>query len=266
MNSVRLPSVAGTFYPDNQPELQTLVDEYLDSASAIKEKPGEKLKALIVPHAGYPYSGPVAGSGYQSLRQNKGKLNRIWLIGPSHHHYFRGLATSSYDSWQTPLGKVGIDKLVLTLVKKYPALFSANNSAHRDEHSLEVQLPFLQQALGQFTIIPLLTGEIDPLSTAKIINSEINPQDLIIISSDLSHYLKYNQAKGSDKKTVDSILGLKDNLLVGEQACGINGVKLVIELAKINKWRPVLIDYRNSGDTAGDKDRVVGYASIGFWG
>ena len=264
--SIRPPAVAGTFYPDNQSELRKVVDGYLNNAISVKEKRRNNLKALLIPHAGYLYSGPIAGNGYSLLRHTKGKINRVWLIGPAHHLLFTGLATTSYDLWETPLGQITIDPLCGQLIKKYPTLFAENNPAHRDEHCLEVQIPFLQQLFSDFTIIPLLTGEFSLQAATKIINTELRPDDLIIISSDLSHYLLYNQAMDSDQETIDSIIALEEDYLVEENACGLTGIKILMQLAKLNKWKAELIDYRNSGDTAGDKDRVVGYASIGFWG
>lgn len=265
-NKIRTAAVAGTFYPINPTELRCLVEEYLQNINATTLSTVGGLKALIVPHAGYSFSGPIAGSGYQLVEKGQEKPNRIWLIGPSHQHYFQGLGVSTDDFWQTPLGKVTVDKLANQLVNKISSLFVGDSNVHSNEHCLEVQLPFLQQTLGRFSVIPLLTGEVNPLTAAEIINDELSEKDCLIVSSDLSHYLNYNQAVTLDTKTINAIISLHTNILRDDQACGITGIKIVMELAKLNHWQVKLIDYRNSGDTAGEKDRVVGYASIGFWG
>jgi AmmeMemoRadiSam system protein B len=250
---------AGTFYPQDKNELLGLIHKYLDNAKPVSGT--GTLKALIIPHAGYPYSGPVASFGYKLL-QNK-KFKEIILLGPSHQIPVQGLAFCDYKEWETPLGKVSISDKNNLLAKEKS--FHIQNEAHLHEHSIEVQLPFLQIVLESFSIIPIATGFIEKNSEiAEILSKYISKATLLIVSSDLSHYLPYAAAQSLDRKTINSILSGNTNIS-HDQACGADGITILMKIAKKKNWKATLLDYRNSGDTAGMKDQVVGYTSIAFY-
>ncbi|MEK6938526.1 MAG: AmmeMemoRadiSam system protein B [Nanoarchaeota archaeon] len=249
----RKPAVAGMFYPKNPEELKKQIQQYLEQAELIDTH--GKLKALIVPHAGYIYSGIVAAQGYKLLEAYSFK--KVLLLGPSHYQAFNGAAIAEED-FQTPLGivKVGDTKSWLkeNLIVSYP-------EAHAAEHSIEVQLPFLQETLGEFELYALVLGAVSEEKLAKYLSTKIDEDTLIIVSSDLSHYLEYGQAIIKDNDTISKILNDDSGQL---DACGRAGIKVLMHLAQIKGWQPQLIDYRNSGDTAGDKNKVVGYCCIGY--
>lgn len=251
-NNMRPPVFAGSFYPARKEDLQKQVNDFLTKSKKVKFS--GHLKALIVPHAGYIYSGTVAGAGYKLL-QNK-DFKKVILLGPSHQTYFIG-ASLAVEDLVTPLGttKSGTKNLLKKdLVINLPA-------AHAKEHSLEVQLPFLQTVLKDFELYALVLGEVDEEKLAKHLEKFIDEKTLIIASSDLSHYLPYPNAKQVDQKTINNILRLNFNEI---EACGEKPIKVLMHLAKSLGWKSFLIDYKNSGDTAGDKEKVVGYACIGF--
>jgi len=249
----RKPAAAGMFYPKNPEELKKQIQGFLRQAEHLDTH--GKLKALIVPHAGYIYSGIVAAQGYKLLESYSFK--KVILLGPSHYQAFTGAAIAEED-FQTPLGiiKVGEvkdwidDKLILSL-----------SEAHQAEHSLEVQLPFLQETLGEFELYPLVLGTVSEEKLAKFLATKIDEETIIIVSSDLSHYLEYNKAVMKDNDTISKILNDDPGQL---DACGKVPIKVLMHLANIKGWQSQLIDYRNSGDTAGDKNRVVGYAAIAY--
>ena len=247
MMEVRDAAVAGSFYPASAEELERLIDEYLEHADP---EPSGALKGIIVPHAGYIYSGAVAAFGYKLL----GGQKRVTALGPSHYAMFPGLAESGMAKWQTPLGKVSTFSIGLNA---YPA-------AHRPEHSLEVQLPFLQKVLGEFEFNPVLTGEINPKEGADILEKH---DDFLLISSDLSHYMPYDEALEKDRKTL-SLIEKNDleGFLASGDACGRSGIAIAMELAQRKGWGFRVLKYANSGDTAGPKDNVVGYAALAIEG
>jgi AmmeMemoRadiSam system protein B len=262
MLPIRPAAFAGQFYPADEAELKAQIEEFLKEAKPKKLK--GKVKALIVPHAGYQYSGPVAAYGYKLLELStvNRQLSAV-LLGPSHRMMFPGIALSNFDFWQTPLGNVHAYSLYKKLLDDVD--FKLVNEAHAFEHSIEVQLPFLQTVVKDLKITPLLTGRVDEhKQIAKRLSENIDDKTLIIVSSDLSHYLPYKEAVEIDKETIDQILNL-DTYIESEQACGTSGIIILIELAKLLGWKAKLLDYRNSGDTSGDKDKVVGYASIAFY-
>ncbi len=267
---IRPPAVAGTFYPGSKAELQSLVAELLRQAQPLSNSqniPVGKLRGLIVPHAGYIYSGIVAAAGFNLVKKYlaKGQL-RIMLLGPSHHVYFHGLAACPAAEWATPLGTVAVDPLNETLVTGHPEVVSLINEAHRPEHCLEVQLPFLQAVLQSFSLIPLLTGEGDPEIFAKALNTVINDLDLVVVSSDLSHYYPYETAVKLDQRANEAVPKLDiDRVATEVEACGKAGILTLMHLAKMNHWQGYFVDYKNSGDTAGDKSAVVGYGCYAFF-
>ncbi len=243
---MRASAVAGGFYPDDPAELKKMMKSYLDAASP-PELEG-KLKGLIVPHAGYIYSGPVAAYAYKLLK--KERPGKIVLIGPSHYAYFRGLAESGHEEWETPLGRV--KTFSLGGMHTYPA-------AHGPEHSLEVQLPFMQLVLKDFTVAPVLTGDIPPQEGAEVLDKG----HFLLVSSDLSHYQPYTDAVERDKRTIGLIESLDiDGFLTQGDACGKTGIAIAMAIAKKHGWSIRLLHYANSGDTAGPKTGVVGYAAM----
>jgi AmmeMemoRadiSam system protein B len=249
----RPPAMAGTFYPADSGVLRAQLAALLDA----NRKQGGVPRALIVPHAGYIYSGPVAAAAYSLLEG--GRFERVLLIGPAHRAAFAGLALPDADAFATPLGEISIAAEACAALLKLPQVRKLDR-AHTHEHSLEVQLPFLQTVLPEFELVPLLVGEADAQQVAEVIEQVWDARTLPVISSDLSHYLNYKQAQVADAATNAAIL-LGECDLTPEQACGcraINGLLLAMQRRKLHIS---LIDFRNSGDTAGSKDQVVGYAA-----
>ena len=262
MMTIRPAAVAGMFYPANPAELRAEVDGLLADA-AVRED-SEAPKALVVPHAGYVYSGQVAASAYAMLGALRGKVRRIVLFGPAHRAYVSGIALPAADCFATPLGQIPIDKEAVARVVGLPGV-SENAGAHAFEHSLEVQLPFLQCVLGSFKLVPLAVGDAEPADVARVIEALADdPGTLIVISSDLSHYHPYGMAARIDRATAERILTLSADIN-HEQACGATPINGALMWARRHGMRIELIDLRNSGDTAGDKNRVVGYASFAIF-
>ena len=277
--SVRRPAVAGMFYPGEKEALQEKIDFFLKKIRPVIKK--EKiLKVLIVPHAGYDYSGQVAASGFKQLEGKN--YSRVILIGGSHTAWFSGVAVDANDAWETPLGQVLLDKdLSKRIVEKVTGAFFSQK-AHRGEHSLEVELPFLQQVLKDFKIVPILLGEgVASKNLAEVLAENIDRETLVVISTDLSHYPPYEVAKEVDRKTIEAILsGDPQNFeaTISAQmekgypnlstcACGQKAVEVAMMLAqKLGKGKWQLLKYANSGEVGiGDKSRVVGYAALGFF-
>ena len=254
--SVREPVVAGMFYPADR---QILLDD-IDIKLAENPSQGRRPKALVVPHAGYIYSGGIAAKAYNLLRPHSKTFSRVILLGPSHHYPFRGLALPGCQYFRTPLGDVPIDQESLALLKDFPQV-QVIPEAHAQEHSLEVQVPFLQQVLDDFVILPLVVGPSSSQQVAEVIEKLWGGEEtLILVSTDLSHFHDYPEAQHLDRSTSDLICSLHEPLM-GEQACGcypLNGLLLELKRRKLNIE---LLDLRNSGDTAGSKNRVVGYGS-----
>jgi MEMO1 family protein len=269
---IRPAVVAGTFYPSDSEELKETIQGFLSKAVVGKKQ--DNLKALILPHAGYMYSGIIAAYGYKTIKPDS--FNKVILLGPSHHFSFKGLATSPEVFWETPLGKVkAIPKDKLTKLKDKKKIIESIEF-HQPEHCLEVQLPFLQMVLDDFQILPLLVGEIDAQAAIDILMPIIDKKTLLVISSDLSHYMPYSQAKMIDKVTLDAILA-KDIIRFNEygEACGKKPIEILLEIAKKNKWQSNLLCAMNSGETVDgvclpektskDESQVVGYSSIAFY-
>lgn len=257
MPSTRPAAVAGMFYPADQHQLHAMIQGYLDKAEATGGLP----KAVIAPHAGYVYSGPVAASAYARLRQGRGRVSRVVLLGPSHRVGFRGLATSSAEQFATPLGNVPIDQKANASVLALPFVHELD-PAHALEHSLEVHLPFLQEVLGEFSLVPVVVGE----ATAEEVYAVLEAlwggdETLIVISSDLSHYHDYATARRMDAATSQAIEDLRGEDIGFEDACGRLPVKGLLLAAKRRGMDVKTLDLRNSGDTAGGKDQVVGYGA-----
>lgn len=262
MNQIRQPAVAGMFYPADEQSLKDDIHHYLKHAKA---EQAINPKALVVPHAGYIYSGPIAASAYNQIIPFKDKINRIVLLGPSHRVAFSGLAVPESDTFKTPMGNIPVDQEGIQQLAGLPQVI-ASDQAHLEEHSLEVQLPFLQDILGEFSLIPVVVGDAERFEVAEVINRLWGDEHtLIVISSDLSHYHSYNEAKQLDRATSDAIENLKPDLIGFEDACGRNGLKGMMTVAQEKGLKAKLLDLRNSGDTAGDKSRVVGYGAYAFY-
>lgn len=261
MSSSRPAAVAGLFYPSNARDLVTEIASFMADANAAT---GEKLpKALIVPHAGYVYSGAVAASAYALLQPLRKTIRRVVLLGPTHRVAVRGLAISAADSFATPLGEVRLDHAAIDAALQLPQVV-VSDAAHAQEHSLEVQLPFLQSVFEDFALVPFAVGDASPSEVAEVLELLWGGEEtLIVISSDLSHYQPYGAARTLDSATVSTILHL-DSVASHEQACGATPINGLLLAARQHQLTPKLLDLRNSGDTAGDKSRVVGYAAIAF--
>ena len=255
MDSVRPPAVAGAFYPADPDVLRTTVDDLVGDAvvAALDISP----RLVIVPHAGYVYSGSTAAAAYRLLQDLTDLPRRIVLVGPSHFVPFAGMAGSGDTAFRTPLGDVRLDD---DLVAR--AALEPNPGAHAGEHSLEVQLPFLQRVLGEFSFLPLLTGRIEYQRAAEVLDGLLDDGVVGVISSDLSHYLDYETAVQRDERTAAAITALAPDDLGWDDACGVTGVQAALAVAASRSWACRLLDIRNSGDTAGDRARVVGYGAF----
>lgn len=254
---IRPAVVAGSFYPASPNILTEMVDGFLSQVTSVEKAP----KAMIVPHAGYIYSGPIAASAYQRLRPLRDSISRVILIGPSHRVAFKGLALSTADSFSTPLGSIEIDKQGITLLANLPFV-GYLDQAHAQEHSLEVHLPFLQRCLGHFKLLPIVTGDASPQQVAEVIEKLWGGDEtLIVISSDLSHYHDYATAQQWDQRTTQAIESLRYEDISVDAACGKVPVCGLLKALRDRGLSIKNIDLRNSGDTAGDKQRVVGYGA-----
>lgn len=257
---VRPAAVAGMFYPEDARELADEVAAHLDRTGETPHAPGFP-KALIVPHAGYVYSGPVAASAYDLLRPARGIVRRVVILGPCHRVPVRGLALPRANVFTTPLGRIPLDAEGVRAIRDLPQVVESA-ATHAEEHALEVQLPFLQRVLGDFSLVPLVVGDAAPEEVAEVLDRLWGgAETLIVISSDLSHYYAYDRAREIDRATVRSILDF-DAGISHEQACGATPVAGMLVAAKRKGLATRLLDCRNSGDTAGDRHRVVGYASF----
>lgn len=257
MTLIREPAVAGQFYPGNPAELGATIRTFFDE---IEASAGPPPKALIVPHAGYIYSGPIAATAYARLRPHRARYTRVVLLGPCHRVAVSGLALSGADVFRTPLGDVPLDQIAIAGLTM-PEV-SVIDASHRFEHSLEVHLPFLQTALDSFSLVPLVVGDATPEAVAKVLDSLWGgPDTLIVISSDLSHYLSYDDARISDNATCTAIEHLQPHAIDHHHACGATPIGGLLLAAKRRGMQVTTLDLRNSGDTAGDRRHVVGYGS-----
>lgn len=257
---VRPAAVAGSFYPRDAASLAAQVGAYL---AAARPGPGERPKAIIAPHAGYIYSGPIAASAYALLAPLRGRIERVVLAGPAHRVYVRGAAVPSARAFDSPLGPVPVDRDAVARLLMLPFV-EASDAAHAREHCLEVHLPFLQSVLGTFSLVPLVVGDCAPEEMARLLESVWGGDEtLVVVSSDLSHYMPYEAARARDRETVDSILAL-DPRIDPDEACGAMPINGLLTLARARAMAVELLDLRNSGDTAGDREHVVGYAAFAF--
>jgi MEMO1 family protein len=267
MGSTRTPAVAGMFYPAEPSVLADDVQRLLHEARPSPQPtlPQRTLpKAIIAPHAGYIYSGPIAATAYARLAAGRDTIRRVVLIGPSHRVPFRGLAVSSAETFQTPLGAVPVDQAAREALLRVPGIVTLD-AAHADEHSLEVHLPFLQSVLDHFTLVPLVAGD----ASAELVASALETvwggrETVVVVSSDLSHYLDYAAAKTIDARTCTAIEGLDPAAIGYDQACGQVPIKGLLTVARRQGLTVETVDLRNSGDTAGPRHQVVGYGAWAF--
>ncbi len=262
MASIRPAAVAGAFYPDDPAVLAAEVRQCLQEAPP--PRAGERApKAIIAPHAGYMYSGPVAGTAYRRVAALRGKVTRVVLAGPSHRVFVRGAAVPRDGAFSTPLGQVELDAEALARLRDLPFV-ETSDRAHAQEHSLEVHLPFLQTVLGEFRLVPVVVGDASPAEMAALLEAAWGGDEtLVVVSSDLSHYLPYPSACARDGETARAIVSL-DSRLMPEEACGASPVNGLLELARRRGMEAELVDLRNSGDTAGGRGQVVGYGAFVF--
>lgn len=258
-NTTRPAAVAGHFYPGEGKTLADTVSSLLGVAQL-----GPPPKAIVAPHAGYVYSGPIAASAYARLKPQAGHIARVVLLGPTHRVAVRGLATPGAAAFATPLGVVPLDQEALQGIADLPQVV-ASPAAHAMEHSLEVHLPFLQTVLGEFKLVPLAVGDATREEVAEVLERLWGGEEtLIVVSSDLSHYLPYEAAKRVDGATAKAILALEARVN-HEQACGATALNGLLVVAQRRGLAVELLDLRNSGDTAGDRSRVVGYGAFAFF-
>ncbi|HQZ02039.1 MAG TPA: AmmeMemoRadiSam system protein B [Thauera sp.] len=259
--SVRPAAVAGQFYPGDERVLRMQLTEMLAAAVSLEQiRPP---KALIVPHAGYIYSGVVAANAYRTLTSLRDQIRRVVILGPAHRQAFSGFALPAAQAFHTPLGDVPLSRADWLMLQARDDV-RVDDQPHALEHCIEVQLPFLQTVLDRFSLVPILVGDAPDESVAELLEALWGgPETLIVISSDLSHFLPYRQAQWIDRSTVEQMVGLLQGIN-HEQACGATPVNGLLLAARRHLLKPRLLDLRNSGDTAGDRSRVVGYASIAF--
>lgn len=256
---IREPAIAGQFYPADPTELRATVTGLLDAVPLVAD--AAPPKALVAPHAGYPYSGPVAASAYARIRPLAGQVRRVVLLGPSHRVPFCGIATTTATAYRSPLGDIPVDRKSLEAIAHLPGV-QALDIAHGPEHSLEAHLPFLQVALGTFELVPLVVGDASSEQVATVLDRLWGgPETLIVVSSDLSHFHDYATACRLDTASTRAIERLDEHALGPEQACGCRPLAGLLRLARQRGLTITTLDQRNSGDTAGPRDQVVGYGA-----
>ena len=261
MTSIRPAAVAGLFYPDDPGELHTAVTQYLSDTQSDAKFQSWTPKAIIVPHAGYIYSAPVAACAYNALRGIADRIHRVVLLGPNHRVPLNKIAAPSVDAFATPDGDVPIDGDAIAAIVGLPQV-EINDEAHSEEHALEVHLPFLREVLGAFMLVPLVVGTVDHQAVAQVLKQLWGGDEtLIVISTDLSHYHGYDHARQLDLQTAEAIEALQPDAISQDGACGRFSVGGLLQLAKEFGLKIERLDLRNSGDTAGPRDRVVGYGS-----
>jgi len=262
MSSTREPAVAGIFYPESAETLKEQVRRFLEGAQAAKDTDSAPPKALIVPHAGYTYSGAAAGSAYARIAGLRGTIHRVVLMGPAHRVPLRGFAIPTARAFRTPLGDVHVDRRGVEAVLALPQV-DVMDAAHAEEHCLEVQLPFLQFLLGNFLVVPILAGEARPEQTAGVLDAVWGgPETLIVVSSDLSHYHDDETARTLDRQTADAIEALRPEDLAVGGACGRTAIGGLLHAARGRGLEVTTTALVNSGDMTGDRNQVVGYGAF----
>jgi MEMO1 family protein len=257
---LRPPAVAGMFYPSDAGPLRAALRRCFVDAVAPRHGACVPL-AIVVPHAGYVYSGPVAASAYLRVQPARTTIRRVLLLGPSHRVPLSGLALSSADAWVTPLGEVPLDTAVTSALGAFPFV-GVSDVAHAPEHSLEVQVPFLQTVLADFSLVPMVVGDASADEVAAVIEALWSPDTLVVVSTDLSHYHRYADAARLDARTAAAIAALRPDDIRPDDACGARPLRGLLTTAERRHLSIEQLDLRNSGDTAGDKERVVGYGAF----
>ena len=253
--------VAGSFYPEDPKILQASIKKMLNATVGCANLPIPK--AIIAPHAGYIYSGPITSSGYACLVKAKNRIKKVVILAPAHQYLLSGIATTLAVAYETPLGQIKIDQQTIRGLNF--SFLNVTEQAFRDEHSIEVHLPFLQVVLGEFLLIPLLIGKANKDQTSEILETLWGaPDTLIVVSSDLSHYHSYEKAKILDGETAKAITELNSDKISTDDACGATAIQGLLKVVAKKKMHVKQLDLRNSGDTSGDKDRVVGYGAFHF--
>lgn len=257
----RAPAVAGQFYPGSASALQQAVEQYMAQAS-----PPEltDVRAVLAPHAGYVYSGPVAAFAYKLLAQQPEPPQRVYLLGPSHRTMFSGVALGDYEALRTPLGDAPVDTEAVAALAGSDGPFKPLNRAHAAEHCLEVHVPFLQTVFPNVPIVPLLFGQVSPGPVAEHLAQHLEADDLVVVSSDLSHYHDNATAHRVDRQFLDALLAGDPSGVRQGEACGQVPALTLMSLAEARGWEPKLLDYRTSGDVVGNPQQVVGYASVAY--
>jgi AmmeMemoRadiSam system protein B/AmmeMemoRadiSam system protein A len=262
VTAIRPPAVAGTFYPGTRDALERQLARFMTEADNAPPAPVAAVpKAIIGPHAGYVYSGPVAARAYARLAAARGRIRRVVLIGPSHHVAFRGFAVDMSDAWETPCGTVTLDQEAIARLRRLP-MVGQLDAAHQREHALEVHVPFLQHVLGDFRLVPVVAGDAPPDAVAALLDAVWGgPETLIVVSTDLSHYLDYAACQRVDARTAAAIERFDDAAIGSNEACGQVPTRGLLRVARRRGMAIERLDLRNSGDTAGPRDRVVGYGA-----
>ncbi len=261
---IRQPAVAGQFYPGNPGVLRQSVQKYVDDATLPEDLVA--VRAVIAPHAGYIYSGPTAGYAFGALEALPKRRWTVFLLGPAHRVPFRGVALGEYSAFRTPLGDIPIatDRVVEMLARS--PLYVRAPQAHAPEHCLEVEAPFLQVMLADFRLVPMLFGDVDPRDVAAELVDHVGEDDLFVVSSDLSHFHPHDKAQQLDRAVLDAVIAGDEAGVLRGEACGSAPIVTLMSIARRKGWQPHLLDYRTSGDTAGDRMRVVGYSAIAYTG
>ena len=266
--NIRPPAVASMFYPGGTAELRNTVQKYLSNASVeenvsqLKKEEIAQLRTLIVPHAGYIYSGKIAACAYRLLLENQKRFKHVLLLGPAHRVWLEGAAFPEADAFETPLGEIALDKELKEKILAEFSWISVSDRAHAEEHCLEVQLPFLQETLGEFKLLPLVVGDTKTELIATLIQQfSEDTETLIVISTDLSHFHDYQTAREIDARTANAIELLEQNRISTEDACGAYPLRGALLAASQNQWNVHRLGLCNSGDTSGDRGRVVGYGA-----
>lgn len=254
----RPAAVAGMFYPGTPSALEATVHRLL--ADVAPDDLPDRPAALIVPHAGYIYSGPTAAIAFAAAPEAP---RRVILVGPAHRVAFRGISAGDFERYECPLGALPVDRAAIAEIEAR-GLVTVVPEAHEDEHCLEVMVPFLLGRFGEIPIVPLLAGSCSAADVEAALDALLGDGDLLVVSSDLSHFMPYDAACERDRATLDAVLAGRWRDLGPHDACGFRGITGLMRLAERRGWRPVLLDYRNSGDTAGDRGRVVGYGAAAY--
>jgi AmmeMemoRadiSam system protein B/AmmeMemoRadiSam system protein A len=258
---IREPAVAGQFYPSDSTQLESVISSYIEAAT---DSDTRRVRGLVSPHAGYVYSGPTAAYGYKQLIRDRDSYSTVIVMAPSHHARFSGASIANATHYRTPLGLIKVSPKAEQL--RNEPMFGTLDAAHLKEHAVEVELPFLQHVLGDFELIPIVTGNADPRQLADVLKKYIDGETLVVASTDLSHYHPYDEAVALDSNCVRAIPGLNFTAMGVCECCGRIPTLALMYIAQDYGWEGKALDYRNSGDTAGTKDSVVGYLSAAFYG